>query len=660
MSLLGARQAAASESTPDNTVGPRERAALPADSDTIAARVYCDQVAMVFRLAPPNLAASAFGALVVWWVLGRVLPGALLAGWMAAQVSVAAGRYALVRCHRLARPGPARAEFWARCFDVGAFSTGALWGVLGSVLLPMSDYQYQMIGVGVLVAVAASGQAALSALPRSFVALLLPAVLPFALYMIHLGGPGRLVTGIAALVYLALMLVNAKRINDQITQNLAQRYHIIELNAHLSAERSKVEAANLELQREKQAADAANAAKSQFLANMSHEIRTPMNGVLGMSELLLDTELDLRQRRYARMVHDSGRALLGVIDDILDFSKIEAGKLDLDCVDFDLRATVDDVVALFSERARAKGLRLDLGFDAGVPRAVRGDPGRLRQILANLISNAIKFTPHGEVTVRVTSPEPAPAAAGPIPLRPAPLATTAATLRFCITDTGIGIHPEARARLFRPFMQGDGSTTRQYGGTGLGLAICRQLVGMMSGEIDFDGAPGRGARFWFTVRLQLSEQAADATASAVAPAPQPVELGGRVLLAEDNAINQELALAMLAGLGCEVTLAADGRAALEAIERSRFDLVLMDCMMPVLDGFEATRAIRAAEATRGSGRLPIVALTANAMLGDRERCLECGMDDYLSKPFTREQLHAALARWLAPLRPDRTAHAARA
>jgi len=382
--------------------------------------------------------------------------------------------------------------------------------------------------------------------------------------------------------------------------------------------RKKVEK---ELREAKEAAEAASLAKDEFLANMGHELRTPLSGIIGMISLLQDTEMTSQQRQYVRTVNRSARALLTIINDLLDFSSIEAGRMSIEHVPFDLKVAVDDVVQVLMARAIEKGLELSMHYSPDAPRRVVGDAGRIRQVLTNLVDNAVKFTDEGRVTVKVECVE---------------KTGDRARVKLSVEDTGIGIPESGLYRIFDKFTQVDASPTRRHGGTGLGLAISKQLGELMGGSVGVSSRSGEGSSFLFVLSLPLQGEA-EATEEEVAPA------GSRVLVVEDNDVNQEVAATILRKLGCDVEVAGDGRQAVEMAGTSPYDLIFMDFQMPGMDGFEATAEIRRSEAESGR-HTKIVAMTAHTTEEDKDRCLGAGMDDYISKPATYEDFQAVLQR----------------
>ena len=424
-------------------------------------------------------------------------------------------------------------------------------------------------------------------------------------------------------IYLAFTGLVSERLRSRIGQAMQAARELVD---SLEQKKLALESQARELEEAGRRAEQANVAKAQFLATISHEIRTPMNGVLGTTELLLETQLDAMQRHLAETASQSATALLALIDDVLDLSRIEASKLTLQATSFDLRALVHEAVDLMATTARGKPVALSCTISWRLPARVEGDPMRLRQVLVNLLHNAVKFTERGRIVLDV-------AVLGE--------SDGAVQLRFEVRDTGIGIAEDQFDSVFDAFTQVDGSSTRRHGGTGLGLAIVKELAELMGGRVGVDSRVDHGSTFWLELTLKRDDDPAPAASAATGDAVS----SAHILLAEDDAVNQMVLAAMLEQLGCRVDVVDDGEAACDAAARTHYDMVFMDCHMPVMDGFDAARRIREQEARSDGTHVPIVALTALALVGDRERCLSAGMDDYMTKPVRAAELAAAVQRW---------------
>jgi signal transduction histidine kinase/HPt (histidine-containing phosphotransfer) domain-containing protein/ActR/RegA family two-component response regulator len=543
-------------------------------------------------------------------------PGPIILVWLLLMGINTYLRYHLSQQYQAAKPSDVEAKLWATRYIRLIGAQGVLWIIGCGAIMWNNIDSYRFLAVLVLAGMVAGAVSILSTFKSAFRAFALPIILGGTLItFIQASSPVHYVLGITLIVFLGGVMRSSRYFNEVLIESIT-----VELEkSHLVKK-----------------AEAAARAKDAFLANISHEIRTPMNSILGMAQLAFKAEQNPRQREYLKKIQTSGEHLLGIIDDILDISKIDAGKLSIEVVDFELAGVIDTLTSLVAKKAEDKKLKLSFEIDPAVPPRLRGDPRRLCQVLTNLVNNAIKFTDQGEIVVRILRRN---GDGGD------------ASLRFEVQDTGVGMSRDEIATLFQPFQQVDNSLTRKYGGTGLGLVICKQLVGMMEGgTIGVESFPAQGSTFWFTLKLVEGGKPVAAQAQENGRSEPGVVAklkGARILLVDDNDFNLEVAADFLLGAGADVVTSSNGNEAIMLIRRQRFDCVLMDVQMPVMDGLEAVQLIRK-DADLKDTRM--IAMTANASREDRERYLAAGMDDVIVKPFKYQTLFTTIAKWL-PRKP---------
>jgi signal transduction histidine kinase/CheY-like chemotaxis protein len=587
-----------------------------------------------------GLAVNMLLATIAFVSLWPIAATAHLIAWATFMVVALAFRLVLHKGFPGAAGDDTARRHWRFLVVASCAMIGATWGWMGFFLFPVKDAGHQLLSLMVL-AVAVSTAHTLAPLRTAGAAYLLPAVVPTVVRLAVLGGA---VWGATAAMLCALMcfvwwsllryraeLSERMRLHLQKEQSDIERTTYVRsvetanrLFAQVVIEREQAEA---ELQVAKKAAEEANRAKGEFLAYTSHEMRTPLNAIIGLTRAVMDSPLTGEQRDYLRRVRNAGDRLLALLNDLLDMSKIEAGKLEIERVDFNLREVLDEVIQEQLVRATEKGLQLNLDVAHEVPDHLIGDPLRLRQILLNLVGNAIKFTDKGTVTVSVALLERD--------------SDAECTLRVSVIDTGIGISPAKQATLFERYTQAESSTSRKFGGTGLGLSISKSLVELMAGTIGVHSRVGEGTEFFFVLPFELRAAPAGTQAEESAATGDAVARVLRILVAEDNEDNQLLIELLLRKKGVDVTIVCSGEEALAQLDGKPFDLVLMDLEMPGMGGFAAVAALR--EHERGTGRrVPVIALSAHALVGYREKCLAAGMDDYLTKPIDPDTLYAAI------------------